>query len=201
MSRELVCGEYSFKLQANPYQHPAFEKNTHRLLALLTSLRSTCGGVIYLVGEDDKIVTLEKFHLFRQRLNRFVGKTLETFLLPINMVISLKIGRQRSWAAILLKKSYDTLKYPTMEKRGIWKPMTFQIDMFGQVHTKLSDAQSQHKREMGRSSDTPGLEKTSDSPGQRTRRSMLLAAHDQEYISRETEAETFCLCNEKRNTL
>ncbi len=135
--RELRCGEYSFKLRMNHRQHPVYDNNIHHLFALFTSLHCGCGGVVYLMTDDAENVTQEVFEVYKERLLALIGTKLPRLPLLPNMIqVSLLLGTQRSWAALLLKKSYDTLKYPPVETKGIWKPLTFEIDLFGQIHTK-----------------------------------------------------------------
>ena len=99
---ELRCGEYTFKLKMNPWQHPIFDHNLHHMLALLTSLYSGCGGVIYLMADDGQDVTEETFKHYKERLT---SKIWEYFCLPVTMVqLSITLGTHRSWAVLLLKK-------------------------------------------------------------------------------------------------
>ncbi len=141
---ELRCGEYAFKLKMNPWQHPIFNKNIHRLLVLLTALCHGCGGVIYLLTDDTQPVTEEIFHFYKGRLNEVLGSHLKSFSLPINMVpICLALGAHRSWAALLLKRCNVTLIYPPLEKH-----IVLDIDIFGQIHTRVvPGTQTQHRNE------------------------------------------------------
>ncbi len=102
---ELRCGEYSFKLKMNPWQHPIFDDNIHRLFALLSSLARGCGGVVYLMADDAQTVTQEIFQAYQGRLHALIGREAETLSLLTNMVqVSLLLGTHRSWAALFLKK-------------------------------------------------------------------------------------------------
>ncbi len=180
--RELRCAEYSFKVKTNPWQHPIFDDNIQRLLALLTSLRGGCGGVIYLIADDMQKVPQEVFKVYKMRLHELIGITIDSFPLPTNMVqVSLLFGTHRSWAALLLKTSY-TLKYPLLDTKVIWKPATFDVDMFGEIHAKpVSDAQNQRCME---------LELSSVSPVQHTESSILLQSYRRENTSGQIEPET-----------
>ncbi len=103
--------------------------------------------------------------------------------MPVNMVqVSFLLGTHLSWAALLLKYSNDKLKYPSVETRGVWKPLTFEIDIFGQIHPKpVSDTQSQNHTES---------ENTSAYPLQGAARSTMLPASSQENICCQMERET-----------
>ncbi len=150
-SSELRCGEYSFKLKMNPYQHPVFDKNIAYLLALLTTLGSGSGGVIFFLDHDLQAVTRETFDLHKERLNRLTDKKLESRCPPMNMVqISVMLGnQQKTWAALLVKKSYVTLKYLPAPTEDTWKPMGFGIDMNGQIGSKsISETQTENPEEI-----------------------------------------------------
>ncbi len=135
--RELRCGEYSFKLKMNPWQHPIFDENIYHLLALLTSLRRGCGGVVYLMADDTENITQEIVQVYKERLHELLNRGIRLSLLLTNMVpVTLQLGTDRSLAALLMKKSYDTLQNLTLETKGTWKPIIFEMDMFGQMHTR-----------------------------------------------------------------
>ncbi len=149
-SKDLRCGEYSFKLKLNPWQHPIFDKNIHHLLALLTLLRGGCGGVIYFLGDDEHTVTQESVELYKERLKTLADKKLECFPSSVNLVqMSLLLGMQRTWAALLLKKSYAIPRYPSAMVEGIWKPINFDIDMHGLIRSKsISETHSRDAEEI-----------------------------------------------------
>ncbi len=136
MPGELRCGEYSFKLKMNPWQHPIFD-NIHRLFALVSSLCRGCGGVVYLMADDAQTVTQNIFQVYQERLHALIDKNTETLSLLTNMVqISLLLGTHRSWAALLLKKSCDTLNQPPAEIAAICKPLTLDFALSGQIYIK-----------------------------------------------------------------
>ncbi len=139
---ELRCGEYSFKLKMNPWQHPIFDENIQHLLVLVTSLRNRCGGVIYLVTDDMQTVKQETFLVYEERLYALIDKNLESLHLLINMFqVCQQSDTHRAWAVLLLKKVYNTLKYPPVIT------ITFDMDIFGQMHTRpMSDTQTQSNR-------------------------------------------------------
>ncbi len=179
---ELRCGEYSFKLRMNPWQHPMFDENIHYLLSLLKSLCRGCGGVVYFVVDDIQTVPQEIFQIYKERLHELIGRNLESFPLHANMVrVCSLLGTHRSWAAFLLKRSYGTLTYPQVETKRSWKPIPFHMDVFGKMHTKsMPNTQSQTRK----------MARTSISPDQRTGRSALPAIYSQDNSSRQTKAET-----------
>ncbi len=179
---ELRCGEYSFNLKMNPLQHPIYDANIHHLLALFTSLCHGCGGVVYLVTHDVENVTHKTFQVYKERLLAVISAKLKCLALPANMVqVSLLLGTHRSWAAVLVKKSCKILTYPPVETRGIWKPVNFEIDLFGQMHTKpLSATQSPNFREVASSS---------FSPIQAAANSVLRPPYTQENLQYQTEPE------------
>ncbi len=176
------CGEYSFKLKMNPWQHPIFDENIHHLLALLPALCSGCGGVIYLMTEDVQTVPQQIFQIYKERLCEIIGTNVETFRFLTNMVqVSLLLGTHRSWAALMLKKSHDTRNYRPIDAKGIWKPMSLELDKFGQLHTRLmSDTQSQSSIEM---------ERIALPPDQVTERSKLRESYNTN-IPHQTEPKT-----------
>ncbi len=182
-SRELRCGEYSFKLKMNPWQHPIFDENIHHLLALLPSLYHGCGGVVYLMADDIEHVTDEIFRVFKERLHELIGRNLGSLPLPTNMIqLSLPLGAHSSWAALFMKKSPGATTYPPVETKGILKPIIFEMDMFGQMHTRsMSHTQSQDNRK---------IERTSVSPGQVTDRSALIAVSSSETTFYQIEPQT-----------
>ncbi len=113
MPEGLRCGEYEFKLKMNPWQHPIYEENIHILLALLTSLRHGCGGVVYLMTEDTENVAQDIFNVYQGRLLPLISRKLES---QTDMVrVSFRFGTHLAWAALLLKKAYDALKYLAAE--------------------------------------------------------------------------------------
>ncbi len=81
-AKELRCGEYSFQLKMNPWQHPRFDKNIHRLLTLLTSLRRGCGGVIYLMADDIENMTQKILQIYKERLYELINRKVGPFTLP-----------------------------------------------------------------------------------------------------------------------
>ncbi len=171
---ELRCGEYSFNLKLNPWQHPIFDENVHRLLALVTSLRHGCGGVIYLMDDGMQNVTHEIFQVSIERLTELIGRKLDFFPSSSNIArVALPIGTCRSWAAILLNKGHCTRKYPPM--------VNLEIDMFGKIYENPElDAQSHDYRE---------TERSLVSSGHETKRSTLPPTCNQDDISRQIEAE------------
>ncbi len=179
---ELRCGEYSFKLNINPWQHPIFDENIHRLLTLLTALCRGCGGVVYLMTDDIQPVEQEIFHHNKERLYELFDKSLESFPQLTEMFqVSLLLGEHRSWAALLQKRSYDKLEYRPVKSK-ILKPISFEMDMFGQMHTKsIRDTQGESNREMETSSATPD---------QTTETATLLQTYSQE--THQNEPETSC---------
>ncbi len=183
MKGELRCGEYSFKLKMNPWQHPIFDENIHLLFALLSSLCRGCGGVVYLMADDAPNVTQEIFQVYQERLHALIGRNGETLSLLTNMVqVSLLLGTHRSWAALFLKKSCDTLKQPSVETGTIWTPITVEFDLFGQIYAITeSDSQSESDQDMKRSV---------VSPVQRATRSVLPPTYSQENSPLQTEPET-----------
>ncbi len=132
--RELMCGENSFKLKMNPWQHPIFDENIHHLLTLVFSLCRGCGGVVFLVVDDIENVTRDIFQVYKERLHELINRNLRPLSFSTNMVqICSLLGTQRAWAALLLKKSYDTMKYPPVQTTGTWEPTSFGMDIFGQM--------------------------------------------------------------------
>ncbi len=181
--RELRCREYAFKLKMNPWQHPTFDPNIYHLLALLTPLCRGCGGVIYFLTDDIQPVTQEIFQVYKERFKTLIASHLESFSPWTNMVqVGLKLGTHRSWAALLLKRSDVTLKYPPVETEGTGKPTAFDIDIFGHIHTiVVSDTQNQSNIAKNR---------PSVSSGHGTERSALPQANSQKNIPHQTEQET-----------
>ena len=178
---ELRCGEYSFQLKMNPWQHPIFDENMQRLLALFTSLRSGCGGVIYLMSDDMETVRDEIFQVYKERLHALIVRHIEKFTLQMNMVQVSLLGTHRTWAALLLTKSRDELKYLPLETRTIWKPITLDLDKFGHIYTKPeSESQSESYLEIKRSA---------LSPVPRAASSTLLQSYSQENNSPQPEPE------------
>ncbi len=177
--RELRCGEYSFRFKTNPWQHPIFNEDIHRLLALLTPLCRGCGGVIYFLTDDMQPVTKEIFQVYRERLLALIGTNMETYPLPISMApLSLLLGTHRAWAAVLLKKSNSTQKYPSVESKankGSSRDVIFEIDIFGEIHTKsMLHTQRQSQMESGESPIKPTIPPT----------------YSQETVVHQTEPET-----------
>ncbi len=149
-AKELRSGDYSFNLHLNPWQHPIFDKNIHHLFALLTALRTTCGGVIFLFADDNhSSVTQTTFQLYKERLGALLNRDPKSSSLSMNVIqVSLLLGPHKSWAALLVKQSIDAKKYPLVENKGIWKPTNFDINIFGTIHAKpTSVMQSQKKKE------------------------------------------------------
>ncbi len=183
---ELTCGEYSFNLKMNPWQHPIFDENLHRLIALLTSLRRGCGGVVYLVTDDTETVTQEIFQTYKERLYELIDKNVESFALSTKIIqLCSELDTYRSWASLLIKMSYSALKYSLVESKGIWIPITFEMDIFGKMHTRpMSDIQSQGNME---------IEKSLVSTGHETESPTLLPTYSQENIPHQTNAETSSL--------
>ncbi len=153
LPNEIRCGEYSFKVHMNPWQHPLFDQNIHHLLTALTSLGNGCGGVIYLIDDDGHTATQECFETFEQRLTALVGSKLELSARSFKLLqISLQLGMQRTWAVLILREVPQTLKYPVQETKGLWKPSSFQIDICGRIHADtVSETQRHNSRGKERS--------------------------------------------------
>ncbi len=183
MPGELRCGEYSFKVKMNPWQHPIFDENMHSLLALVSSLCRGCGGVVYLMADDAHTVTQDIFQVYQDRLHALIGREAETLSLLTNMVqVALILGTQTSWAALFMKKSSDTLKHIPVETGAMWKPITLKIDLFGRICAKPeSDSLNESYGDM---------ERAVISPVQRATRSALLPTRSQENNPLETGQET-----------
>ncbi len=147
---DLRCGEYAFEVAVNPSQHPIFDNHLPHLFALLPSLCVSCGGLVYLMGDDKHFVKHETFERFKERLKALIAKKCGSYSVCINVIpVSFQLRTQRAWAAILAKKSYDTntLNFLPLEIKGIGKPMGFDVDMFGQIHTKgVYDTQSHENK-------------------------------------------------------
>ncbi len=187
MTGELRCGEYSLKLKMNPWQHPIYDENIHRLFAMLSTLCSGCGGVVYLLADDAQTVTQEIFQVYQERLHELIGRNRETLSLLTNMVqVSLLLGTHRSWAAVFLKKSRDTLKntlkQPSVETGTIWNSITLDFDLFGQMY---------NKRDSGSESESDqDIKRSVVSPFQRATSSALPPTYGQENSPLQTEPET-----------
>ncbi len=96
--------------------------------------------------------------------------------------VPVQLGTYRSWAALLTKKSQDTLKYQALETKGIWKPIIFEMDMFGKMHTRaIVDTHRQ---------DNSDLERPKVSPSQVTDSSPWVSSPSQENMFCQTEPET-----------
>ncbi len=81
----------------NPWQHPIFDENLHRLLALLSPLCNGCGGVVYLMADDAQTVTQENIQVYQERLYAPIDKKIETPSLMTNLAhVSLLLGTHRS---------------------------------------------------------------------------------------------------------
>ncbi len=105
------------------------------------------------MADDAQTVTQDSFQVYQDRLHALIGREAETLSLLTNMVqISLLLGTHRSWAVLFLKKSCDTLKHTPVETGAIWKPITLEFDLFGQIFAKPeSDSQSERHGDMERS--------------------------------------------------
>ena len=133
--------------------------------------------------EFAEIVTHAVFEEFNKRLLELIETKLNALCVQISMVqVSLLLGTQRAFAAVLLKKSYKTIKYPHVKADGIWKPATFAIDKSGQIHiTPVLDTHSQ---------DCSEVESSAVSPDQGSAASTLPITNGQEIIPHQTDLET-----------
>ncbi len=130
ISTELRCPEYSFKIEINPWQHPCLDKNIHRLVALITALGNTCGGLIYLVADDPQTKIPSKVvETFQSRLiERLAGMKI-TFIVRV----PLTSWKQRPWIAIHLKKIQKPVKYVPWYAKGDSFLLKFRTDVYGTI--------------------------------------------------------------------
>ncbi len=77
------------------------------MLAMLTTMYNSCGGVIYLTKEDEKVVKEETFQLFKERVFRMIIKKagLSSGDLFSFTEVYLKFKSQASWAAVILSSA------------------------------------------------------------------------------------------------
>ncbi len=174
---------------------------------MLTSLCCGCGGVIYFVTDDAQLLTEKMFQVYKERLlHTLLVRDAITSHLPTNVIqISLPLGAQRSWAALLLKRSNDILKSPLLDTKGIWKTVVFHMDMFGQICTKNLYTQNLNYKTMERSSVSgqatesysllPNITRQTEpeisaGQGRETERPMFQQDYCQEMIPHRIESET-----------
>ncbi len=101
--QELRCGEYCFRLCANPFQHPCLHRNIHHLTILLTALSNTCGGMVQLSIPERTMPGEREFSSFKSRLCSLPG-------IHQNLLAISQTGDDTSsWAIIAAKKCQETL--------------------------------------------------------------------------------------------
>ena len=103
----LTCAEYCFRCCLNPLQHPSFDPGMHHVAAVATSLRNSCGGVIFLTapeGITQQEINFKKFETrFFQTLSSVsICEGLETFEPSED---------GNFWGIIVAKKSQQLLPY------------------------------------------------------------------------------------------
>ncbi len=166
----------------NPWQHPIFDENIHCLLALLSSLCRGCGGVVYLMAADAQAVTLEIFQIYQERLHALIGSEAETLFTDKHGSDIFAIRHTQIMDCTCSEKSSFTLKHTPVETGGIWKPITLEFDLFGQIYAKPeSDSQNDESyRDIGRSK-VPLIERAASS---------ALSTYSQENNPLQTRPET-----------
>lgn len=132
---QLRRGDYSFKLNMNPWQHPDFDENKHHFLSLLASLCNGCGGAIYLLLNDEQTVAKETFKQFEERLNALIHKAFGVSPLLNLRQVSLPFSDQRIWALLQAERYPQTLQYHVPDTEGNWRATTFKCDISGRVHS------------------------------------------------------------------
>ncbi len=129
---DLRCPEHCYSYCLNPAQHPRHYANIYHLIALLTALCNTCGGVIFLIAPggigNEKI----NFRRFEDRLRKM--------LLPYGFIDGLVETYvecdETFWGIIVAKMSDQMLPY-NIEGNALY----FQIDVHRQLRTQQSYSQ------------------------------------------------------------
>ena len=109
----------------NPFQHPIFDKNIYHLIALLTALTNTCGGVVQL-NTHDRTVLWE-----REQLTSYASQLLSMTSINKNLIQIYQGGDTAPWALIVAKNCQDTL----LSNSGS-KSVKLGIDINGQLLQK-----------------------------------------------------------------
>ncbi len=181
----------------NPWQHPAFDKKIHHLITLVMSLCNTCGGVIFLIrDEQDKNVPMDVIERFQSRLTELIlKKTGIQSQDKINfMQVPFCLGGQRPWTSIHLKSSKLT---PCLNSESESMLSGLRTDLYGFIHIE-GPSDHQHVEEEPSSpllsqdilAIVDQAEDTTDTDGGgRNEQGTSLHAFDQETISHEAHAE------------
>ncbi len=133
-----MCPEHCYSCCLNPMQHPRFDPNIHRVVALLTALCNTCGGVIFLTSPEG----ISHGEIKDDNINKFNENLAEIWCFPKGLCETYKQGDQCDtsfWGIIVAKSSQRQSAY---EING--NVLTFTID----VHRKLDVRLTAIRREI-----------------------------------------------------
>ncbi len=135
----------------NPWQHPEMDKNIHHLFALVATLCNTCGGMIFLTADDlEKKITRGLIERFQSRLRALIFENTENLSQnKINFTqVRLRLGRQRTWTAIHLKRSKPNT--PSGPERYLKQP-GIRTDLHGIIQVDEASHQQEHANPFAKS--------------------------------------------------
>ncbi len=118
-----TCAEHCYACILNPMQHPRVDANIHHLLALVTALCRTCGGVIFLQASEGISQNEINFARFDKRLREMLA----AFKFPEGLVETSKCDTV-FWGIIVAKTYRQRLPYYIGGKA-----ISVEIDMHGQL--------------------------------------------------------------------
>ncbi len=106
---DLKCAEYCFRCCMNPLQHPSLDPNIHHLVAMVTALGNTCGGVLFLAAPSGILREEIKFSKFQTRLQEMLPAS-AILLSPLSAFAEIPEYDQ-FWAVLVVKKGQQFLPY------------------------------------------------------------------------------------------
>ncbi len=118
------CPEHCYSCCLNPIQHPSLDKDIHHVVALLTALCNTCGGVIFLTAPEGISYEEINFRMFKERLHQLFL----TLNFPVGLLETCDLVTKDTmyWALIVANSSQKCLPNDS-------SLYTLKIDMQGRL--------------------------------------------------------------------
>ncbi len=141
LARELLCPEFLFEVEMNPWQHPIIGKNIHLLSVLCTSLSNGCGGLIYLISDLQVGITRDVIDRFQLRMAELMVKR-TGLRKAINFMPAPLHSYPSAWTAMHVKRSDKAVLYAPLESH--LNPFTFCTDIHGRVYIEEAEGLKHH---------------------------------------------------------
>ncbi len=124
--KDIMQAEYCFSCSMNGWQHPCLDRNIHSLLAVVTALCNTCGGIVLLTQPENLPQPgTSQFEEFKKRL----FPQLEGVGIPQKHLTLFRMSAcDEMWAVLTVPKAPQCLPYIYRDER-----IHLYVDVFGLV--------------------------------------------------------------------